>query len=130
MTTYEAAVYEFGEFRMDVRERQLLRKGRPIPLTAKVTRSPEQFRLMASLLFGGIVWCVVATLIVVSRPDQPSWRRTSAATAPPSARPLVWPCTAPMTLPIARMPSSRAPVDSIASATRTATSSSPSCSGR
>jgi len=36
MTTHETAVYEFGEFRMDVRERQLLRKGRPIPLTAKV----------------------------------------------------------------------------------------------
>ncbi len=36
MTTHDAAVYEFGEFRMDVRERQLLRKGRPIPLTAKV----------------------------------------------------------------------------------------------
>jgi DNA-binding winged helix-turn-helix (wHTH) protein len=35
MTTHETAVYEFGEFRMDVRERQLLRKERPIPLTAK-----------------------------------------------------------------------------------------------
>ena len=36
MTTHEAAVYEFGEFRMDVRERQLLRRGRPIPVTGKV----------------------------------------------------------------------------------------------
>ena len=36
MTSHESAVYEFGEFRMDVRERQLLRKGRPIPLTGKV----------------------------------------------------------------------------------------------
>ena len=35
MTTHEAAVYEFGEFRVDVRERQLLRNGRPIPLTGK-----------------------------------------------------------------------------------------------
>jgi pimeloyl-ACP methyl ester carboxylesterase/DNA-binding winged helix-turn-helix (wHTH) protein len=35
MTTQEP-IYEFGEFRLDVRERQLLRKGRPIPLTAKV----------------------------------------------------------------------------------------------
>jgi DNA-binding winged helix-turn-helix (wHTH) protein/alpha-beta hydrolase superfamily lysophospholipase len=36
MTTGESAVYEFGDFRMDVRERQLSRNGRPITLTGKV----------------------------------------------------------------------------------------------
>ena len=41
---------------------------------------------------------------------QPSWRRTSAATAPPSARPLTWGWTTPITLPIALIPSPAAPV--------------------
>lgn len=36
MATDEAAVYEFGNFRLEVRERRLLRDGRPIPLTTKV----------------------------------------------------------------------------------------------
>src|SRR5512144_1356510 len=36
MPTDEAPVYEFGAFRLDVRERRLLRDGRPISLTAKV----------------------------------------------------------------------------------------------
>src|SRR5215510_5512888 len=36
MPTDEASVYEFGDFRLDVRERRLLRDGRPISLTAKV----------------------------------------------------------------------------------------------
>jgi DNA-binding winged helix-turn-helix (wHTH) protein/pimeloyl-ACP methyl ester carboxylesterase len=36
MTTDEAAVYEFGNFRLEVRERRLLCDGQPIPLTAKV----------------------------------------------------------------------------------------------
>src|SRR5215470_5749951 len=36
MATDEAFVYEFGDFRLDVRERRLLRGGRPISLTAKV----------------------------------------------------------------------------------------------
>jgi pimeloyl-ACP methyl ester carboxylesterase/DNA-binding winged helix-turn-helix (wHTH) protein len=36
MPTDEAPVYEFADFRLDVRERRLLRDGRPIALTAKV----------------------------------------------------------------------------------------------
>jgi DNA-binding winged helix-turn-helix (wHTH) protein/pimeloyl-ACP methyl ester carboxylesterase len=36
MATDAAPVYEFGEFRVEVRERRLLREGRPIPLTTKV----------------------------------------------------------------------------------------------
>jgi len=36
MATDEAAVYEFGNFRLEVGERRLLRDGRPIPLTTKV----------------------------------------------------------------------------------------------
>jgi pimeloyl-ACP methyl ester carboxylesterase/DNA-binding winged helix-turn-helix (wHTH) protein len=36
MPTDEASVYEFGDFRLEVRERRLLREGRPISLTAKV----------------------------------------------------------------------------------------------
>src|SRR6478609_1545587 len=51
---------------------------------------------------------------------QPSCLRTSAATAPPSARPLTWGVTTPMTLPIARIPSPAAPVCSIAAVTRSA----------
>jgi len=42
-----------------------------IPLTLTVTRSAETLRLNASLLIGGIVWCFVATLIAISRPDRP-----------------------------------------------------------
>jgi hypothetical protein len=42
-----------------------------IPLTLTVTRSAEVLRLNASLLIGGIVWCLVATLIAVSRPERP-----------------------------------------------------------
>jgi DNA-binding winged helix-turn-helix (wHTH) protein/pimeloyl-ACP methyl ester carboxylesterase len=36
METDEAPVYEFGDFRLEVRERRLLRGGRPVPLTTKV----------------------------------------------------------------------------------------------
>jgi len=36
MATDEAPVYAFGNFRLDVGERRLLREGRPIPLTTKV----------------------------------------------------------------------------------------------
>jgi pimeloyl-ACP methyl ester carboxylesterase/DNA-binding winged helix-turn-helix (wHTH) protein len=36
MTTDEALVYEFGNFRLEVRERRLLRDGHPIPLPTKV----------------------------------------------------------------------------------------------
>jgi DNA-binding winged helix-turn-helix (wHTH) protein/pimeloyl-ACP methyl ester carboxylesterase len=36
MATDDANVYEFGNFRLDVRERRLLRDGQPIALTAKV----------------------------------------------------------------------------------------------
>jgi DNA-binding winged helix-turn-helix (wHTH) protein/pimeloyl-ACP methyl ester carboxylesterase len=36
MATDEAPVYEFGNFRLEVRERRLLRDGHPVPLTAKV----------------------------------------------------------------------------------------------
>jgi pimeloyl-ACP methyl ester carboxylesterase/DNA-binding winged helix-turn-helix (wHTH) protein len=36
MATGEGAVYEFGDFRLEVGERRLLRDGRPIPLAAKV----------------------------------------------------------------------------------------------
>ena len=61
---------------------------------------------------------------------QPSWRRTSAATAPPSARPLTWGCSAPITLPIARMPSGAARASAIAAATSSPISASSSCSGR
>ena len=52
----------------------------------------------------------------------PSWRRTSAATAPPSARPLTWGCTTPITLPIAFMPSPAAPTCATAAVTRSAIS--------
>ena len=61
---------------------------------------------------------------------QPSWRRTSAATTPPSARPLTWGWTTPITLPIAFMPSPAAPVCSTAAVTSATISSSESCSGR
>lgn len=50
-----------------------------IPLAVTDARSPEQFRLSASLLFCGIVWCLVATLIAVTRPDQPIARMAYAA---------------------------------------------------
>ena len=50
-----------------------------IPLTLTQARSREQFRLTASLVFGGVVWCLVATLIAVSRPDQPIARLAYAA---------------------------------------------------
>ena len=36
MATDEAPVYQFGNFRLEVRERRLLHNGRPIPLTTKV----------------------------------------------------------------------------------------------
>jgi pimeloyl-ACP methyl ester carboxylesterase/DNA-binding winged helix-turn-helix (wHTH) protein len=36
MATGEGPVYEFGDFRLEVGERRLLRDGRPIPLAAKV----------------------------------------------------------------------------------------------
>jgi pimeloyl-ACP methyl ester carboxylesterase/DNA-binding winged helix-turn-helix (wHTH) protein len=36
MTSDEAPIYEFGDFRLDVRERQLLMNGQPISLTIKV----------------------------------------------------------------------------------------------
>ena len=61
---------------------------------------------------------------------QPSWRRTSAATADPSARPLTWGWTTPITLPIARIPSPAAPVCSMAAETIATTSASESGSGR
>ena len=56
--------------------------------------------------------------------SQPSWRRTSAETAPPSARPLVCGWRAPITLPMARMPSSATPSDAIVEVTRSAISAS------
>ena len=59
-----------------------------------------------------------------------SWRRTSAATTPPSARPLTCGWTTPITLPIAFMPSPAEPVCSMAAATSETISSSESCSGR
>ena len=59
-----------------------------------------------------------------------SWRRTSAATAPPSARPRTCGVRTPITLPMARIPSSAAPVWAITDVTRSAISSSESCSGR
>ena len=52
----------------------------------------------------------------------PSWRRTSAATAPPSARPFTCGCTTPITLPIAFMPSPAAPTWATAAVTRSAIS--------
>ena len=36
MTLDQSPVYEFGSFRLEVRERRLLRDGRPVPLTTKV----------------------------------------------------------------------------------------------
>jgi DNA-binding winged helix-turn-helix (wHTH) protein/pimeloyl-ACP methyl ester carboxylesterase len=36
MATDESPVYEFGDFRLDVRERRLLRNGQQVPLTTKV----------------------------------------------------------------------------------------------
>src|SRR5215475_932243 len=36
MPTDDRLVYEFGDFRLEVGERRLLREGRPISLTAKV----------------------------------------------------------------------------------------------
>src|SRR6187399_3131018 len=36
MATDQAPAYEFGNFRLEVGERRLLRDGRPIPLTMKV----------------------------------------------------------------------------------------------
>jgi pimeloyl-ACP methyl ester carboxylesterase/DNA-binding winged helix-turn-helix (wHTH) protein len=36
MPTDDASVYEFSDFRLEIRERRLLRQGRPISLTAKV----------------------------------------------------------------------------------------------
>jgi GAF domain-containing protein len=50
-----------------------------LPLTIETSRSPEQYRLNLSLLFNGIVWCVVATLIAVFRPDRPIARWAYAA---------------------------------------------------
>src|SRR5262245_37337655 len=35
MATDEAPIYEFGECRLDIRERQLRRRGQPVPLTVK-----------------------------------------------------------------------------------------------
>ena len=72
----------------------------------------------------------VAAAAVTATTDQPSWRRTSAATAPPSARPLTWGVTTPMTRPIAFMPSSATPSVAMVSATRAEISSSVSCAGR
>lgn len=50
-----------------------------IPLTLVVGRSPELLRLSWSVLFVGVVWCVVATLIAVFRPDQPVARSAYVA---------------------------------------------------
>ena len=36
MTSDQGPVYEFGELRLEVGERRLLRRGRPVPLTTKV----------------------------------------------------------------------------------------------
>ena len=46
-------------------------------------------------------------------PPAPSCARTDAATTPPSARPLVFGLSAPITRPMARMPSSRTPSSSM-----------------
>jgi len=53
-----------------------------IPLTVVTSHSPEPLRLSCSLLFDGVVWCVVATLIAVFRPDQPiaRWAYTAGVT--------------------------------------------------
>ena len=59
---------------------------------------------------------------------QPSWRRTSAATREPSARPATAPVAAPMTLPMSFIPA--APVRVMTSATIAARSASSSCAGR
>ena len=61
---------------------------------------------------------------------QPSCRRTSADTAPPSARPLVCGCRAPITLPMARIPSPPTPSVAIVVVTRSAISASVSWAGR
>ena len=61
---------------------------------------------------------------------QPSWRRTSAATAAPSALPFTWGVTTPITLPMPFMPSAAAPVCSMAAVTISAISLGSSCWGR
>ena len=49
--------------------------------------------------------------------EPPSWRRTSAETAPPSARPFTWGWSAPITLPMARMPSPATPSEAMVAVT-------------
>ncbi len=61
---------------------------------------------------------------------QPSCLRTSAATAPPSARPRTCGVSTPITLPIAFMPSPATPSSAMVAATSASISSGPSCSGR
>ncbi|MCW2676689.1 MAG: family transposase [Modestobacter sp.] len=79
---------------------------------------PEQPALAAP---GHALWTADLTY-------QPSWRRTSAATRPPSARPAAAACTAPMTLPMSFIPD--APVRVTTSATMATRSASSSCAGR
>ena len=65
------------------------------------------------------------------RQPRPSRRRTSAATRPPSARPVTWGVTSFMTAPIARGPSApAAPASATAAATMPASSSSGMAAGR
>ena len=59
---------------------------------------------------------------------QASCRRTSAATRPPSARPVTWGVTTFITWPMARGP--LAPVSAIAAATMGVSSASVNCAGK
>ena len=99
------------------RRRQPRRNGKP-QATAAATAAPTAAATAAA---------TAATRRPAREPAsgqaQPSWRRTSAATTPPSARPLTWGLTTPITLPIARMPSSCTPRSAIVVVTRSAISS-------
>ena len=76
----------------------------------------------------------VTLLPVVAAEPEPSGPAELASyggsDAPPSARPLVFGVSTPITRPIARMPSSRTPSSSIVAATSASISSALSCSGR
>ena len=88
---------------------------------------PEQ---LSAEEVAALVTAAVEQTGAAGRMSQPSWRRTSAATAPPSARPLTCGWTRPITRPMALGPSPAAPACSTAARTMSATSSAESCSGR
>src|SRR4029077_16915893 len=50
-----------------------------VPLTMRVGHSLEQWRTCWTLLFVGVVWCLIPTMIGVYRPEQPTARLAYAA---------------------------------------------------